>query len=82
MRSQTQLGRALFTPWLDSPKNRDVPEDFKRQIYQQARVAEARRRRRVPTDVNPDTGEEFLPDADEPVMGDMEPEPAPEPASF
>ena len=50
-------------------------------LYQQARVAEARRRRRVPTDVNPDTGEELLPNA-EPVMGDMEPEPAPEPAAF
>lgn len=46
-------------------------------MVQQARVAETRRRRRVPTDVDPETGEELVRDLDEPVMGDVEPEPAP-----
>lgn len=46
-------------------------------MIQQSRVAEARRRRRVPTDVDPDTGEELLRDVDEPELDDFEPEPQP-----
>lgn len=45
-------------------------------LDQQERVAEARRRNRVPTDVDPETGEEVLMDAEDPAAL-VEPEPAP-----
>lgn len=79
-----QVCRAVVSVLFALDDDGDPNADRKQQqilaplYFQQERVAEARRRNRVPTDVDPDTGEEVLAEAEEPADL-VEPEPAPAP---